>query len=80
MNREQLVEYLKTASMVELQENITAGPGDGMAFRYSATVAELERRRAETKSTTNWPMVSALVALAVFCAYVMWKLVEVATQ
>jgi hypothetical protein len=32
------------------------------------------------KKKTNWPMVSALIALAAFCGYVLWKLVDFASQ
>jgi predicted lysophospholipase L1 biosynthesis ABC-type transport system permease subunit len=49
MNRAELVEYLKTASDVEVEENITAGPGDGMSFRYSAAVAERDRRKQKSE-------------------------------
>jgi len=55
MNRTELVEYLKAVSDVELEENITAGPGDGMSFRYSAAVAEKDRR----KQKSEWDKLSA---------------------
>ena len=44
MNKNELVRHVTRASYRELIENIAAGPGDQMAFRYHLSQQEIERR------------------------------------
>jgi len=57
----------------------SAADGDNVVYvAVSQKGYEAVDRKFREKSKTNWAMVSALIALAVFCATVLWKLAEVA--
>lgn len=59
MTKDQLIAYLPTASEKELIENIAAGPGDSMTFRYHASLQELQRRN------NQWPFRLSVLAVAI---------------
>ncbi|MDQ8200507.1 hypothetical protein QEH56_20240 [Pelagicoccus enzymogenes] len=81
INKDNIAEYLKTAPDLEIEENIAAGPGGGLSYRYSASVAEKERRRKEFEKSLRKPsflekssLIFTIIAsiAAVFAAYFAW--------
>lgn len=82
MKSEELPNYLKQVSDLEIQENITAGPSNGMSIRYSASVLERERRLKKQHWTSKLNLfLTAVAALAaVLSAYFAWRSVPATSK
>jgi hypothetical protein len=50
MDKPTLIRHLRSAAEQELIENIAAGPGDSMSFRYHASLCEVDRRNKRVLS------------------------------
>ena len=59
MDKPTLIRHLRSAPEQELIENIAAGPGDSMGFRYHASLNEVDRRNKRV------PLVLSIVAIII---------------
>ena len=59
MDKPTLLRHLRKASERELIESVAAGPEDSMAFRYHASIYEIDRRNK------RFPLILSIIAIVI---------------